>query len=203
MRSHGPRRGPARPRRSLCSSRISGASCAGATVRRCSRRSASPSGVGLVVAVTAYADGVAEAQDEVLHSLYGVGTDITVTQAAEFGSGGPARIGMDPGDSDRQGEEFSRDRVMSAPGQKSSRPGRSTPFEALDGVSAAAGGLLAHVMHVEGEFAQIMHRVRAAMAACDDGPARRPNLSASQAPMEITSFSIDRGRRDRPDARSA
>lgn len=40
-------------------------------------------GVGLVVAVTAYADGVAQAQDEVLHSLYGVGTDITVTQTAE------------------------------------------------------------------------------------------------------------------------
>ena len=37
-------------------------------------------GVGLVVAVTAYAGGVSKAQDQVLQSLYGVGTDISVTQ---------------------------------------------------------------------------------------------------------------------------
>ena len=44
-------------------------------------------GVGLVVAVSAYAAGVGEAQEEVLQSLYGVGTDITVTRAAEEGTG--------------------------------------------------------------------------------------------------------------------
>ena len=69
-------------------------------------------GVGLVVAVTAYADGVGQAQDEVLQSLYGVGTDITVTRTAEMGSGGPAQIGMNPGERQEQGEKFSRDRVM-------------------------------------------------------------------------------------------
>ena len=145
-------------------------------------------GVGLVVAVTAYADGVAEAQDEVLHSLYGVGTDITVTQAAEFGSGGPARIGMDPGDGDRQGEEFSRDRIMSAPGQKILSTGKVAALEELDGVSAAAGSLSLTVMHVEGEFAQIMQQGQNDGGAMTPGEAPEP--SASQAPMEITSFSI-------------
>ena len=38
-------------------------------------------GIGLVITVTAASAGVAQAQGKVLHSLYGVGTDITVTKA--------------------------------------------------------------------------------------------------------------------------
>ncbi|HVB43819.1 MAG TPA: ABC transporter permease [Streptosporangiaceae bacterium] len=45
-------------------------------------------GVGLVITVTAASAGVRNAQAAVLHSLYGVGTDITVTQAPTAGSGG-------------------------------------------------------------------------------------------------------------------
>jgi ABC-type antimicrobial peptide transport system permease subunit len=45
-------------------------------------------GIGLVITVTALSTGVKNAQGEVLHSLYGVGTDITVTQAPTAGSGG-------------------------------------------------------------------------------------------------------------------
>ena len=44
-------------------------------------------GVALVVAVTAYAAGVGKAQDQVLQSLYGVGTDITVSQQQKNGAG--------------------------------------------------------------------------------------------------------------------
>lgn len=46
-------------------------------------------GIGLVITVTAASAGVSNAQSDVLHSLYGVGTDITVTQAAKAGTGGP------------------------------------------------------------------------------------------------------------------
>jgi putative ABC transport system permease protein len=49
-------------------------------------------GVGLVITVTAAASGVQNAQGTVLHSLYGVGTDITVTKAAAAGSGGSAKF---------------------------------------------------------------------------------------------------------------
>jgi len=45
-------------------------------------------GVGLVITVTAASAGVKNAEGDVLHSLYGVGTDITVTQAASAGTGG-------------------------------------------------------------------------------------------------------------------
>ena len=37
-------------------------------------------GIGLVITVTALSAGVKNAQGQVLHSLYGVGTDITVTK---------------------------------------------------------------------------------------------------------------------------
>jgi putative ABC transport system permease protein len=43
-------------------------------------------GVGLVITVTAASTGVQNAQSTVLHSLYGVGTDITVTQPPPKGS---------------------------------------------------------------------------------------------------------------------
>src|ERR1700678_3065690 len=45
-------------------------------------------GIGLVITVTAAAAGVKNAQASVLHSLYGVGTDITVTKAPTTGAAG-------------------------------------------------------------------------------------------------------------------
>lgn len=44
-------------------------------------------GIGLVITVTAASSGVKNAQADVLRSLYGVGTDITVTQAPTAGTG--------------------------------------------------------------------------------------------------------------------
>src|SRR5579875_1252948 len=44
-------------------------------------------GVGLVITVTAASDGVQNSQTSVLHSLYGVGTDVTVTQPPKSGGG--------------------------------------------------------------------------------------------------------------------
>src|SRR5258708_9391133 len=45
-------------------------------------------GIGLVITVTAASTGVKNAQTTVLHALYGVGTDITVTKAQAAGQGG-------------------------------------------------------------------------------------------------------------------
>ena len=92
-------------------------------------------GVGLVVAVTAYAGGVGKAQDQVLHSLYGVGTDVSVTQTAKLGEGGPMQFGMNPGSRDQQGERFSRDQLHGSPGQQSMAATNVTEIADLDGVS--------------------------------------------------------------------
>jgi putative ABC transport system permease protein len=51
-------------------------------------------GIGLVITVTALSTGVKNAQGEVLHSLYGVGTDITVTKTPTAGSGGGPAFGF-------------------------------------------------------------------------------------------------------------
>ncbi len=45
-------------------------------------------GIGLVITVTAASAGVKNAQSSVLHSLYGVGTDITVTKAPAASANG-------------------------------------------------------------------------------------------------------------------
>jgi putative ABC transport system permease protein len=51
-------------------------------------------GIGLVITVTAASTGVKNAQSSVLHSLYGVGTDITVTTTPKAGSGGGQSFGF-------------------------------------------------------------------------------------------------------------
>ncbi|MGD0374568.1 MAG: ABC transporter permease [Streptosporangiaceae bacterium] len=51
-------------------------------------------GIGLVITVTALSTGVKDAQGTVLHSLYGVGTDITVSQAPAAGSAGGFGVGF-------------------------------------------------------------------------------------------------------------
>lgn len=45
-------------------------------------------GVGLVITVTAASDGVKNSQASVLHALYGVGTDVTVTEPPAIGTAG-------------------------------------------------------------------------------------------------------------------
>jgi putative ABC transport system permease protein len=54
-------------------------------------------GIGLVITVTAASAGVKNAQASVLHSLYGVGTDITVTKAPTTSSGSGFGFGFRQG----------------------------------------------------------------------------------------------------------
>ena len=51
-------------------------------------------GVGLVITVTAASAGVKNAQGTVLHALYGVGTDVTVTKTPTAGSFTPGSFGF-------------------------------------------------------------------------------------------------------------
>jgi putative ABC transport system permease protein len=51
-------------------------------------------GVGLVITVTAASNGVKNSQGAVLHALYGVGTDITVSEPPQQGAGAPISIGF-------------------------------------------------------------------------------------------------------------
>ncbi len=111
-------------------------------------------GVALVVAVTAYASGVSEAQDKVLQSLYGVGTDITVSQQQKMDQGGAQQFGMNPPDQSKQGEKFTRSRVQTSPGQQSISTKKLAQIASLEGVSDVTGSISMTVMSVSGKFAQ-------------------------------------------------
>lgn len=150
-------------------------------------------GVGLVVAVTAYAGGVSKAQDTVLHSLYGVGTDITVTQTAKLSQGGPQSFGMNPGSQSKQGKAFSRAAIRSAPGQRSLAATKVTRIASLGGVKQAVGGLTLTSMNVSGKFAQASSAAGAAGAASGSSGSSgsaQPAPSTSQSPISVSSFSI-------------
>jgi putative ABC transport system permease protein len=150
-------------------------------------------GVGLVVAVTAYAGGVSDAQDTVLHSLYGVGTDITVSQTQKLDQAGPPRFDMNPGSRSQQGKAFSRDAVRSAPGQQSVKATKVAAIESLDGVAQAVGGLTLTSVHVSGNFAQAFSQGGAqppSGGSISGSSATAPEPSASQAPIKVSSYSV-------------
>jgi putative ABC transport system permease protein len=98
-------------------------------------------GVGLVITVTAASDGVSATQGTVLRSLYGVGTDVIVTQSPTVGSGGGTRFGGGPPGQQNAGTSFSRD-ILAGGGWERSSPRRSPPVSGLEDVSGAAGALV-------------------------------------------------------------
>ncbi|MBO0772613.1 MAG: ABC transporter permease, partial [Actinobacteria bacterium] len=105
--------------------------------------------VGLVITVTAASTGVRNAQGTVLHSLYGVGTDVTVTRPAARGSGAPIGFqirqqvrGSFGGNTPSAGTHFSKNLLISsASGLGTLTAASVAKIVRLPGVSAAGGGL--------------------------------------------------------------
>jgi putative ABC transport system permease protein len=101
-------------------------------------------GVGLVVTVTAASAGMSRAQAAVLHSLYGVGTDVTVTKAApasNLGSTaksgtGSSPFGFTPGKTVQQ-----EDLLEESPGLGVLPASSVAAIARLHGVAAVAGGM--------------------------------------------------------------
>jgi putative ABC transport system permease protein len=119
-------------------------------------------GVGLVITVTAASDGVKDAQGTVLHALYGVGTDITVTQPGVQGTGRPARFEIRSSIRDSfqgslaagrpaTGTHFSKSLLISsASGLGTLRAASVATVARLPGVSAAGGALALADLRVSG-----------------------------------------------------
>src|SRR5215475_2469218 len=118
-------------------------------------------GIGLVITVTAASAGVAQAQGAVLHSLYGVGTDITVTKAPAANSGGSFgfRVRGRTGTGARPtrpapGTKFSRSVLLNrALGPISSTS--VTSISGLHGVAAAGGALALTNLSISGTVPNI------------------------------------------------
>lgn len=109
-------------------------------------------GIALVIIVSSVSSGMSKAQDKVLQSLYGLGTDMTVTKAAAAqGSGGAERPRFEFDAQDDEDETQSTDRVMV---QGFQTLASSTVGEVSEqaGVADAVGGLSLTVMKVDGQF---------------------------------------------------
>ncbi|MFE7836892.1 ABC transporter permease [Streptomyces sp. NPDC057474] len=113
-------------------------------------------GIALVITVNSVSTGMRQAQDKVLQSLYGLGTDMTVTKAREAPSGddeeqGGPRFEFDAGSDDE--EEQSSDRVMTQGGQ-TLKSALVAEVAKQDGVAEAVGALSLNVTKVDGSFTQ-------------------------------------------------
>jgi ABC-type lipoprotein release transport system permease subunit len=102
-------------------------------------------GVGLVITVTAASAGVKNAQGTVLHALYGVGTDITVTKTPAAGSFTPGSFGFGfrTGTAKQPAAGTKIDTSTLAAGATLASIGASSisTVASLHDVAAAAGGL--------------------------------------------------------------
>jgi putative ABC transport system permease protein len=103
-------------------------------------------GIGLVITVTAASAGVKNAQTTVLHALYGVGTDITVTKAPTAGAAGNGTGFSFRGSNGFQNGQKTGTAIkintLSSTGQLASlSSAKVTDISKLSNVAAAAGGL--------------------------------------------------------------
>ncbi len=142
-------------------------------------------GIGLVITVSAASSGVSAAQSQVLQSLYGVGTDITVTQAAERGAGGPGRFDFGAGDT--TSTNVTQDRLSVAPGTATIDESAIATVAGQAHVSAAAGSLSLNDVTVSGTFTPPS---QGATGPGQGQPGQGGNTNGTRPQIDISSFSI-------------
>ncbi|MGW0630963.1 ABC transporter permease [Streptomyces sp. NPDC002758] len=150
-------------------------------------------GIALVITVDSVSAGMQQAQDKVLKSLYGLGTDMTVTKARTA-----------PGSGSSQGPSFrfdakssststqSSDRVMTQGGQalKSSLVAQ---VAAQKGVAGAVGALSLNVTKVDGSFTQ--GKAQSSGGDTGGGPGAgggsgQPQVHGGGADFNVNSYSV-------------
>ncbi|MFD6555691.1 ABC transporter permease [Streptomyces sp. NPDC058398] len=109
-------------------------------------------GIALVIVVSSVSSGMEKAQGKVLQSLYGLGTDMTVTKAAAPANSTSARprFNFDAKDSDSDKEQSS-DRVM-VQGFQTLASSTVAKVDAQKGVADSVGGLSLQVVRINGQF---------------------------------------------------
>ncbi|MFF3466125.1 ABC transporter permease [Streptomyces sp. NPDC001984] len=150
-------------------------------------------GIALVITVDSVSAGMQQAQDKVLKSLYGLGTDMTVTKARTA-----------PGSGSSQGPSFrfdakssststqSSDRVMTQGGQalKSSLVAQ---VAAQKGVAGAVGALSLNVTKVDGSFTR--GKAQSSGGDTGGGPGAgggsgQPQVQGGGADFNVNSYSV-------------
>ncbi|WP_405753675.1 FtsX-like permease family protein [Streptomyces sp. NBC_01411] len=153
-------------------------------------------GIALVIVVSSVSAGMGQAQDKVLQSLYGLGTDMTVTKAeAPAGTtGGNARPKFQfgaKGSSDDSKQ--SSDRVMVQGFQTLSSATVGKVGE-QSGVSSAVGGLSLNVLKVNGQFKRGEYKQRAGGGATGrrggGGGAPQGEVQGGGANFDVDSYTV-------------
>lgn len=108
-------------------------------------------GIGLVITVTAASAGVGLAQQEVLHALYGIGTDLTVSKPASSGSGGPTKVGFQPSGGAQPGQSFNKD-VLTTGAQGTLDQSAADTIANLAHVSAVSSALQLVDLNIQGQY---------------------------------------------------
>lgn len=154
-------------------------------------------GIALVIVVDSVSSGMGRAQDKVLQSLYGLGTDMTVTKAAEAPSGSTAerpRFRFDAQD-DGAEEEQSTDRVM-VQGFQTLASSTVGKVAGQSGVADAVGGLSLQVVKVSGEFSrgQFKQDASGGGAGRGGGPgggqSQQGRVQGGGADFDVNSYSV-------------
>ena len=148
-------------------------------------------GIGLVITVTALSSGVKNAQGEVLHSLYGQNTDITVTKAPTAGSGGPGSFGFRGAFGTQQrpaaGTTIDIDTLRSF-GLGTMTNANLASVTGLHDVAAAAGGLTLNDTKITGQIPAINSSGGGGFGSGGAGGGGGGFFSGSLTP---TTFSVD------------
>ena len=116
-------------------------------------------GIALVSTVSAISTGVKDSQAQVLDSLYGIGTDITITQRAAPGDG-PPRFEIGSGDGQQSGgvQTISRTRLRTERGATTFDDATISSVTKTAGVAAVATALKLTNTTFEGELPTFMQR---------------------------------------------
>ncbi|MFJ4790655.1 ABC transporter permease [Streptomyces sp. NPDC088794] len=154
-------------------------------------------GIALVITVNSVSAGMAQAQDKVLKSLYGLGTDMTVTKAQSAptsGSSGGPRFNFDAKSSSSTTQ--SSDRVNTQGGQVLASS-LVTKVAAQKGVSDAVGALTLNVTKVDGSFTQGKAQSSTSGSSQQGGPGggnsgstAPPQVQGGGASFDVNSYSV-------------
>ena len=149
-------------------------------------------GVGLVIAIASLSNGLDEAQSATLDPLAGIGTDLTVTRAAQedlaggpFGGGGRdvveanQAVITDLSKLGKPGTQFEHDFFL--PGtQLTFTEAQAKEIATLEGVAAVSSGLTLQAVHQEGKVPEIVAKIQTGGDRIDVDQAITPPTAAEQ-----------------------
>jgi ABC-type antimicrobial peptide transport system permease subunit len=148
-------------------------------------------GVGLVIAISSLSKGLDEAQSATLDPLAGIGTDLTVTRAAQedpgggpFGGAGDVveanqAVITDLSKLGKPGTQFVHDFFL--PGtQLTFTEAQAKEIAGLEGVQAVSAGLTLQAVHQEGKVPKIVAQIETGGDRIDVDRAISPPTAAEQ-----------------------